>query len=523
MAFGAGLGYARKVYNNPSAFTEQMRYENWATRYDLYWSYFIGSALENMGTWAGYRSENGLYYGTRNIYNPARRLVDFYAGTVYPGTLTADAERFEDGTVIAMPFAKDTSKEITRAIASLWKWSNWHIGKNIMVTFAATTGECLVEIIDDLDSRKMEFRNWYPSTITNVDLDFRGNVKGYTIEYNYEEFEGRDQYGSAMSRTYHYKKVVDEFEFRTYRDNEPYGYDGNESVWPNPYGFVPAVWVKHNDVGTQHGEPCMRYLGKWEQLNSLASHWNDQAHRVLQAPILITGDNISTLKTDTPDDLKPNPVNPSAARQQIPILRGPVGADLITATPPSGDVIAVIDHMIEEIEKDHPELTMYHEMRGLSQITGPGVSRLFGDVEIMVNKARASYDTQMVKLHQMSIAIGGYRANAGDWGSVSALSYDREVFLPFNLDSYENGELDFEIAARPLVPNGHWEAVQVMRSEMALEREKIMLAQLKANPNPDGEGAGGQPSGEMANQIGLRLRMRTATEGALATTNPPSP
>lgn len=521
MAFTAGFGYARRVYNNPSVFTQQTRYENWQSRYDLNWSYFIGSALDDMAMWAGYRSINGLYYGTRNLYNPCRRLVDFYAGTIYPGTLTADAERFEDGTVIAMPFAQQTPKKLTRAISSLWKWSNFHIGKDIMVTFTATTGECLVEIIDDLDSNKIEFRNWYPSTVTNIDLDFRGNVKGYTIEYDYEVAEGRDNDGTLYTKTYHYKKMVDESSFRTYRDGVPYGYDGNDSVWPNPYGFVPAVWVKHNDVGTQHGEPCMRYMNKWDQLNSLASHWNDQAHRVLQAPILITGDNISTLKTETPDDLKPNPVNPSSSRQQIPILRGPVGADLITANPPSGDVIAVIDHQIEEIEKDHPELTMYHEMRKMSQVTGPAVSRLFGDVEILVHKARASYDTQMVKLHQMAIAIGGYRANNGDWGEPSTLSQDRAVFLPFNLDSYENGELDFEIAARPLIPLGHWETIQVMRSEMALEREKIMLAQLRANPNPEGDGGGGLPSGDLANQVGLRLRMRSPTEGVLATSNPP--
>lgn len=522
MAFQAGFGYGRRVYNNPSAFTDQMRYENWAGRYDLYWSYYIGSALDNMALWSGYRSENGLYYGTRNLYNPARRLVDFYAGTIYPGTLTADAERFEDGTVIAMPFANDTPPTITRAVSSLWKWSNWHIGKDIMVTFAATTGECLVEVIDDLDSRKVEFRNWYPSTVTNVDLDFRGNVKGYTIEYNYQVVEGRDENGSAYTRTYHYKKVVDEFSYKTYRDDAPYGYDGNESEWENPYGFVPAVWVRHNDVGTQHGEPCMRYIGKWEQLNSLASHWNDQAHRILQAPILVTGDNISTLKTDTPDDLRPNPVNPNQARQQLPLLRGPVGADLITANPPSGDVIAVIDHMLEEIEKDHPELTMYHEMRKMSQVTGPAVSRLFGDVEILVHKARSSYDTQMVKLHQMGIAIGGYRANYGDWGDPGSLSEDREVFLPFGLDSYESGELDFEIAARPLIPLGHWETIQVMRSEIAMEREKIMLTQLKANPTPDGSDAGGQPSGDQATQVALRLRLRSATEGALSTTTSPA-
>jgi hypothetical protein len=204
MAIGAGVVAARRVYNNPQAFTNQQRYTSWQSRYDTNWSYYVGSALDNMAYWSTYRSENGLYYGTRNVYNPTRRLVDFYSGTIYPGILTADAKRFEDGTVIAIPFAEDTPQNIIDATASLWKWSNWHIGKDVMVTFAATTGECLVEIVDDLDNRKITFRPWYPGTVPEVTLDYRGNVKGYTIEYEYEETISETRDGVRQIKTYKY-------------------------------------------------------------------------------------------------------------------------------------------------------------------------------------------------------------------------------------------------------------------------------------------------------------------------------
>lgn len=510
MAFNASVSLFKRVYNNPDAFISQTLHQSWPGRYNLNWSYYIGSALDEMATWAGYRTTHRLYYGTRNIYNPTRRLVDFYAGTIYPGTLTADAKRFEDGTVIAIPFAEDTDSRVIAAIASTWKWSNWHIQKGIMIRYAAATGECLVEIVDDLSSRKIEYRPWFPSAVTALELDFRGNVKGYTIEYDFVD-EGGVQH--------RYKKVVDGVSFRTYRDNTPYGYDEADAVMENPYGFVPAVWVKHIDVGTSHGEPCMRYISKWDELNSLASHWMDHAHRVLQAPVLVTGDNIQTFKPEVPEALKNDPVRPEQARGDIPMLRGPVGSDIVTAEPPSGEVMAAVEHVLAEIEKDHPELTMHREMRKMSQVTGPAVSRLFGDVDIMVNEARNSYDTQMVKLFQMAVAIGGYRVNSGDWGE---LTEDRQVFRPFSLDSYEAGDLDFEIAARPLVPLGRWETIQSRRSEIALEREEIMLAQLKANPTADGSDAGGMPSGDQANQISARLRMRSPTEGVLSTTTPPS-
>ena len=263
----------------------------------------------------------------------------------------------------------------------------------------------------------------------------------------------------------------------------------------------------------------MRYISKWDELNGLASHWLDQAHRVLEAPLLVTGDNIQQLSTAVPEAAQVDNARTDSPRADIPILRGPLGSRIEAVMPPSGDALAAMDHLIVEIEKDHPELTMYSEMRRMSQVTGPAVTRLFGDVEIMVSLARNSYDTQTVKLHQMAVAIGGYRANNGDWGS--DLTEDRSVFLPFNLNSYEKGDLDFEIAARPLVPLGHWETVQVERSEIALERERIILKQTRANP----AGNPGLPSGENAapQAIANRLQMRSPTEGVLSTSTPPSP
>jgi len=33
------------------------------------------------------------------------------------------------------------------------------------------------------------------------------------------------------------------------RDGDPFDY-GEGAAYPNPYGFVPAVWVKHTDIGS---------------------------------------------------------------------------------------------------------------------------------------------------------------------------------------------------------------------------------------------------------------------------------
>lgn len=514
MATNAGIATFRRVYNDPGSFLYKQSFENWNERYALLWSYYLNSAFDDLAGWSLYRSYNRLYRFTRSIYNPTRRLVDFYSGTIYPGVLTADARRFEDGTVIAIPFAESTPRNIIKAISSLWKWSNWHINKNIMVKYGAGLGECLVEVIDDLEKQRIEFQVQHPGRVFDLTLDFRGNVKGYSIQYDFEEKQT-----DGTLRSYRFKKTVDADAIRFFRDDVPHSYGEVETAYPNPYGFVPAVWIKHVDVGTLHGEPCMRNMNKFDELNSLASHTVDQAHRILEAPIMVSGDNIAPFTPEVvPDGAQITGVRPDAGRANIPMIKATIGSRIDSVQPPPGESLANMDRMITEIEKDHPELTMYHEMRKMSQVTGPAVTRLFGDVDIAVNEARANYDTQMVKAHQMGIAIGGFRYNSGDWGNTEDLPDDRQVFAPFDLESYEMGDLDFEIAARPLVPLGQWETIQARRAEIALEREELILAATKANPL-----GVGMPSGDQANQIGNRLRMRSATEGVLQTNTPPSP
>lgn len=512
--FNAGMMTFRRVYNDPETFLYKRQYQNWNDRYAMLWSYYINSALDDYTLWAYYRSLHRLYKFTRSIYNPTRKLVDFYVGTIYPGILTADARRFEDGTVIAIPFADSTPRRLINAIASLWKWSNWQSNKNLMVRYAACMGDCLVEIIDDLEKNQIEFQVQHPGVVDGLKRDFRGNVKEYAIEYQYDEV---DPSGMA-STTYTFRKTVDKNNIRYYRNGKPHAYDGVQSSYENPYGFVPAVWIQHVDVGTQHGEPAMRNMSKFDELNSLASHTIDQAHRILEAPLLVSGEGIQSFNPEAPPDgAVADGRRPDAMRSNIPMIKGSLGARIDAVQPPAGESRTNIEALILDIEKDHPELTMHHEMRRMSQVTGPAVTRLFGDVEISVNEARANYDIQMVKAHQMSIAIGGMRANAGDWGPVEDLHDDQAVFLPFDLDSYREGDLDFEIAARPLVPLGQWETIQAQRAEVSLERERLILAATKADPL-----GAGAPSGDQTSQIGNRLRMRSATEGVLQTLTPPS-
>ena len=115
---------------------------------------------------------------------------------------------------------------------------------------------------------------------------------------------------------------------------------------------------------------------------------------------------------------------------------------------------------------------MYEQLRAQAQVTGPGAEKLVGDTVTYVIDARANYDTQSIKLHQMAVAIGGWRANTGAWGR--QLTSQQRVFAPFDLTSYNRGELDFEITPRPLVPMSRMEAMQLEQMEMSIELQRSM-------------------------------------------------
>jgi len=62
----------------------------------------------------------------------------------------------------------------------------------------------------------------------------------------------------------------------------------------------------------------------------------------------------------------------------------------------------------------------------------------------------------------MIVAIGGFRANSGAWGT---LNRQQQKFKPFDLDSYQRGDLDISIMPRPLlVPT---------KSEIAQEKQSM--------------------------------------------------
>lgn len=462
----------QRVFEEPALDHIQPNYYQREMEYLLLWSYYNGSAFEKTArylnawastgwgtrTWETYKSLYSLPKNIRLIYNPTRRLVDFYAGAVYPGVLSEDGEDLPDGVQNAIPFSKDTDSTLKTAIAQLWQWNNWQERMQIEITYAAALGDCLVEIVDSLDDGKICFEIPWPGFVYDIDLDYAGNVKSYTLEYGaYDEDEGG---------FYRFKKIVDSNAFQYFKDDEPYAYDYGAAILENPYGFVPAVWFRHNSTGGNRGSPAIAgSMPLIDELNGQASLTHDQVRKVVGAPWIMwaTGSiqNLFNQPPITPTSGfdQPTPYAHASDPENVLLLKGPQNGriDSLAGNLDIPGAYAVVEKLLAQVEKNHPELTMYEQLRAMSQVTGPAAQRLVGDVETRVAKAQANYDRGNICLFQMALAIAGFRANNGDWG---ILNRQQQKFLPFNLDSYEAGDLDMAIMPRPLLSSTKHERAQ---------------------------------------------------------------
>lgn len=433
-----GWQAARRVFEDPATAQQQNDFEYQASQYNLLWSYYNHAMFDkSMGISQQYKSNYNLYRNIRLIYNPVRRLVDFYSGQVYPGVLSEDGAMLPDGIPLAVPFSEDTPPELKSAIAQFWQWSNWQAKKAVHVRYGAALGNVLIEVVDDVERGKVTAEICWPGFVKDLDLDAAGNVRMYIIEYKAKDPDGT---------MYTYRKEMDKQVFRYYRD------DLLIQETANPYGFTPAVWIKHNDVGSQQGSPAVAgSLAKIDELNNLASHVHDQIHKVIGAPVILwTSGGVQNLFNKEKRGATSDFEEPKADQESILMLKGPADGkvDSLAGDLNLADSLVYMKELLAEIEQDHPELVFYRELREMTQVTGPAASRLAGDVAARVSEAQAAYDNGNISLFRMALAIAGFRANSGAWGP---LNRQQEKFTPFNLDSYERGDLDMSIMPRPLL------------------------------------------------------------------------
>jgi len=464
--------------------------------YDWLWGYYTNTSYAELDSvWSRLRLRSRYYRFTRPIFNPTRRLVDLYSGLVWPGVLTANPDDMPSNAQVAVPLPKSTPKLLRDCMDQIWQWSNFASLRYALIRYGAALGNVLVEIVDNVESGKVAFDIVWPSHVKELTLDISGFVKSYVVSYKYEDKEDH--------KDYTYTRVVTQTKIETFRGDDLYSFYGAPASYPNPYGFAPAVWVSHANIGSVFGLSAVRNLSKIDELNSLVSHANDQIHKLLSAPIVLALHNPDAPLPEEPPPGQSSVTDTIAAdptRETIQYIEANIGAEVHSISLPEGQSLKHVEALLTEVERDHPELSLWQSMRSMNQVSGIAVSRLFGDAQAYIFEAQANYDAALVRLMQMSIAIAGMRQDESD-GGWAVQNYQQKKFASYDLDSYRKGDLDFFILPRPLVPLTEQEAAQLKILNAQAERIDMEMR----NPATQANGTDGAPVVNMSNGVFGRL------------------
>lgn len=448
-----------------------------ATRYALLGAFYTGT-WRNDPRWAWGDVGGDAYRNSRQIVKQTGAIIDLYDQLVYQGDLSTDGQPLPDGTRGAIPIDPQTGQQSTddallRAFYQGFAIWQWRMHMSLIPKTAAIFGDVLVELVDDYQRGVVMPHFVYPGYVPEPDLelDDAGNIKRYAIEYDVK-VEASTAFGKQVqAESYRFRKEVDGTAIRYYRDDKPFAYPGMKEEEENPYGFVPAVWCRHElVVGSNRGIGAFeKTLLQAMEINSTLSAALDAQNRQFGAPIGVIGSLLGTGTrkvtmpggsrigtSSTVDELEQDR---RAAAQEINLLPMQQGGQFITIPFDVGKTMEMMAFLHERLANENPAAEWGSKVLELKQATGPGVQRILSPIAGPVISVRRNHDPQMVKLCQMNTAIMGYRLNNGDIPQelVDQRPDRYKAFEPYDLTSYGKGLLDATIPSREVFPESRAE------------------------------------------------------------------
>jgi hypothetical protein len=418
----------------------------------------------------------GLPKTIRPISMFARIAVDFWVGQVYGGSWTADGLNSSTGEPNRLAFDVETPAALRLAVQQAFEWGNAPKFLSRTVLTGAKLGECLAEVELHLTREpggdKVYPRLIHPRNVVRLELSPRGDVRSYRLAVQKQDGPNGERYLWG-------KEVTADFT-RTYKNDEPYGYDGQPALVKNPYGFVPAVWYTHQTTSGWHGGAAIDgAIPTIDEYQGVLSSINDFIHRFIEQGIAIESDQPERVKELLSKVSKRRPGIPSGAqeaidaRQSMKVLPLPAGSKIarMIENLGLGDAESHVARLKSELEQAFPEIILQEKLLEMQDVSAPGAQPLVQRAQQKLNDVCSNYDLQTIKLGQMMVAIAGYHIDRGDWGLPSGLTKAQQKFQAFDLDSYAAGRLAFSLTPRQLVP-----PTQAQRIANAQQFESITTA-----------------------------------------------
>lgn len=438
------------------------------SHYDLLWLWWLGQWQNDPRMRRDAVRDPALYKNTMQLWRQASAVVNVYTQFIYPGQLSKDGQPLPDGSRGAIPLDPDTNKQSTddailaafSMLMNQWRYSQY---KSLRPKMAAILGDCLTELVEDLDRGTVTPNTINPRYVTDLELD-SGDIKRYTLEYEVNQ-QASKAYGlDIKAEEYSFRKEVDGEAFRYFKNDKPFDYSGEGAVIPNLFGFVPAVWDRHEIVaGDDRGISALeKTLRQSMQLNSVLSHAMDYQRKQFSAPVGVKGATLgkagSTVRMgnnalsgtlDTDAEVEELRRTQSETLNLLPMSEA---GEFVTITTDLGQTKEMLQIVMDSITAENPEARVGQELLQMTQLTAPGVERALFTILGLVESVQANMDPQTVKLLQMGTTMMGYRLEKGHYPPdlVKARPDRYKPFETYTLDSYGRGLLECSIGPRPL-------------------------------------------------------------------------
>lgn len=382
----------------------------------------------------------------RSIKNPCFRAVEFHAAMLWPGSLPD-----------ALPIETE-NEAIIDPIGQIWQWSNWGARKQVVARNLPLYGDWFCKVRSDALAGRVWFQNIEPRYVTDFEKDDRGFIT--FIRLDVQQIT-TDSAGNVTGRSSHveaWSKALG-----TYRS---WHYPGDATSLPleqlgapeldvplTAFGvdFIPIVHAPFRDVGDTRGVGCfVPVLDKIDEVNRIATRLHQMGFRNMR--------NIwASLRTGTDGSNRPlPPASVGGAMTAINAIRGgtmyesngqvratsdetfidlPGSTDLKSLVPQLayGDLLAVVQEAMAELESDLPEIRWYRLSEQGADLSGRAIRLLMAPASKRVQEARGNAETALVRLDQMGLTIGDA---LGLW----------------NVGSFEGGDFEHAFAERDVFP-----------------------------------------------------------------------
>jgi hypothetical protein len=418
-----------------------------ATRYDILWAYYQNNAYRTLHKWSQkMKVDYGLYPYIRGIYNPGNRICNFHQTHIWGGDLDREAG---DGSEIptALPL-EGASDSLRGAVSQIWEWSRWDVTKDIMTLYGTVYGDVFLRVVAVPDRKMVYLDRVHPGWITAMYTSNLDEITYYEMEYM--RLDPMKLNGQKVRYVERATLTGEGVVYQTFRENNPFAWDGNPEEWVVPYPFIPMVHIKHNDVGLDWGwSEMFPSLGKFRELDDQASKLSDQIRKLVDAPWMFAGvkpgKTGGTITIEGVGAKNPTGTEREISREETPILYAHDPAAKPHPLVAPLDLEGALAHVKElafEIERSYPELrTAMWRGRGQGDVSGRALLIARQEAEDKVAQRRVNYDGKLVRAHQMAVSI------AGDLGL--------DGFQGFGLESFDGDALEHRIKSRRPVFKPH--------------------------------------------------------------------